>query len=136
MTDKFSSEKRSRIMAAIGSKNTTPEVHLRKALFKRGLRYRIHYGQEKIDIAFPKPRIAIFVDGCFWHSCPIHLRIPKTHRKYWLLKLANNRKRANEKDSRLVEEGWKIVHIWEHSVWRDLESSVNNIFTMVNSRDN
>jgi DNA mismatch endonuclease (patch repair protein) len=118
-------------MASIRSKNTTPEISLRKALFRRGLRYRLHYGREKIDIAFPKANVAIFVDGCFWHSCPTHLRIPETHRKYWLAKLTGNTRRAKEKDSRLIREGWKVIHIWEHSIRYDLESSAYSIFTAV-----
>ncbi len=61
-------EKRSKIMASIRSKDTKPELMLRKALWKKNLRYRIHYGKEKIDIAFPTKKLAIFVDGCFWHG--------------------------------------------------------------------
>ena len=136
--DKLSKEQRSKLMASVKGSNTGLERKLRSSLWSAGIKgYRVNFKiRGTPDIYFPKSKLAIFVDGCFWHRCPIHLRIPKTHRKYWLLKLANNRKRANEKDSRLVEEGWKVVHVWEHSVRRDLESSANNIFTMVSSRDN
>ena len=73
MVDKISKEKRSKIMSAIRSKDTKPELSLRRALWAQGLRYRIHYGKEKIDIAFPSKKVAVFVDGCFWHRCPLFL---------------------------------------------------------------
>ena len=114
--DKFSKKTRSKIMSAIHSKHTVPEVKLRKALRKRGLKYRLHYGKEKIDVAFPGKKIAIFVDGCFWHQCPIHSHKPKSNQKYWLPKLKRNKVRAEEKDRRLKNKGWKTVHIWEHEL--------------------
>ena len=101
-------------MSAIRSKHTKPEVKLRKALFATGCRYRLHYGKEKIDIAFPGKKVAVFVDGCFWHSCPKHGRKPKSNKSYWHPKLKRNAERAKEKDKRLKKEGWKVLHFWEH----------------------
>lgn len=85
--DKISKEKRSKVMSAIRSEDTKPEMLLRKALWAKGLRYRVHYGKEKIDIAFPSIRLAVFVDGCFWHGCPQHSHLPKSNESYWHPKL-------------------------------------------------
>jgi len=103
-------------MSAIRSKNTKPEVTLRKALWSHGLRYRIHYGKEKVDIAFPSQKLAIFVDGCFWHGCPIHSHLPKSHKSYWHPKLKKNKERDDAKKRRLADEGWKILRVWEHEI--------------------
>jgi DNA mismatch endonuclease (patch repair protein) len=116
MVDRISKEKRSKIMSAIRSKNTKPEIILRTALWKSGLRYRIHYGKEKIDVAFPSKKLAILVDGCFWHSCPIHSHIPKNNLNYWLPKLAKNRERDIAKNEKLVYAGWKVLRFWEHDM--------------------
>jgi len=114
--DKFDTKTRSRIMASIRSKNTSPEIKIRKALWKAGFRYRIHYGKEKIDVAFTKPKIALFIDGCFWHSCPLHSHVPKGNREYWEKKLKKNIERAKLKDVRLQSQGWQTIHIWEHEL--------------------
>lgn len=114
--DVFSKEKRSKIMSTIKSKNTRPEILLRRTLWKKGYRYRIHYGKEKIDIAFPSKKVAIFVDGCFWHMCPIHGNVPKSNESYWVPKLEKNIVKAKEKDQRLKNEGWKVIHVWEHDL--------------------
>jgi DNA mismatch endonuclease, patch repair protein len=116
MVDRVSKEKRSKIMSAIRSKNTRPEIVLRKALWGKGMRFRVQYGKEKIDIAFPSKKLAVFVDGCFWHCCSIHSHIPKSNKEYWLPKLEKNIERAKAKDVRLQEEGWKILHVWEHEL--------------------
>jgi len=103
-------------MSAIRSENTKPEVELRKALWANGLRFRKYYGKEKIDIAFPKQKIAVFVDGCFWHGCPIHSHLPKSNRKYWIPKLKKNIERDIAKNDRLEEDGWKVLRFWEHKL--------------------
>ena len=121
MVDRISKEKRSKIMAAIHSKNTKPELKLRKELWKRNLRYRIHYGKERIDIAFPSKKLAIFVDGCFWHGCPIHSHIPKSNKSYWIPKLKKNMERDSAKNVRLIKNGWKTLHFWEHDL-NDMKS--------------
>lgn len=103
-------------MAAIRSKNTKPELALRRALWRRGLRFRVYYGKEKIDIAFPSKKVAIFVDGCFWHGCPIHSHLPKSHKNYWHPKLKRNLERDQAKNQRLKTEGWKVLRFWEHEL--------------------
>jgi DNA mismatch endonuclease (patch repair protein) len=116
MVDKITKETRSKIMASIHSKNTKPEVDLRKALWTRGFRYKIHYGEEKIDIAFPSRKVALFVDGCFWHGCPVHAHKPKSNQAYWLPKLKKNVQRDIATNELLKIEGWIVIRFWEHEL--------------------
>ena len=116
MVDRISPEKRSKIMSAIASKNTKPELSLRKALWSKGFRFRVHYGKEKIDIAFPSKKIAVFVDGCFWHSCPTHSHIPKSNQSYWIPKLRKNKERDFETTKKLETDGWTVLRFWEHEL--------------------
>lgn len=119
--------KRSKIMAKIRSSNTAPERKLRSALWEIGLRYRLQYGKEKIDIAFPGKKVAVFIDGCFWHSCPVHGHIPKSNSSYWKPKLRRNIERAAAKDARIKKSGWVVLHFWEHEVNGDAESCARKI---------
>jgi DNA mismatch endonuclease (patch repair protein) len=126
LIDRISKEKRSKIMSAIRSENTKPEIVLRKALWARGLRFRKYYGKEKIDIAFPSKKLAIFVDGCFWHGCPTHSHLPKSHEDYWHPKLKKNVERDRAKNERLEAEGWKVIRFWEHEL-NDIEKALKKI---------
>jgi DNA mismatch endonuclease (patch repair protein) len=114
--DRISRAARSRVMSRIRSKDTLPEIMLRNALWHSGTRYRKYYGREKIDIAFPRKRVAVFVDGCFWHSCPLHGHMPKSRETYWTQKLSANGRRSAKKDSMLSEDGCEVLHILEHSI--------------------
>ena len=116
MVDTVSKEKRSKIMSAIHSTDTKPELRLRKALWADGLRFRVQYGKEKIDLAFPSKKIAVFVDGCFWHGCPIHSHIPKSNQTYWVPKLEKNIERDSVKNERLKNQGWVVIRFWEHEL--------------------
>jgi DNA mismatch endonuclease, patch repair protein len=116
MVDRFSKDKRSKIMSAIRSRNTTPEMTVRKTLWSRGLRYRINYGPKKIDIAFPSKKLAVFIDGCFWHSCPLHSHIPKSNLKYWLPKLQKNKERDKATTAQLQSQGWVVLRFCEHEL--------------------
>ena len=120
-------------MSKIRSKNTSPEILLRKALWSRGYRYRIHFGKEKIDIAFPKKKLAIFVDGCFWHCCPIHSHMPKTNREYWIPKLNKNVNRDKKKNEQLTMEGWKVLRFWEHEL-HNINLVLDKIFSELSSK--
>ncbi len=122
---------RSRAMSKIKSKDTSPEMALRKALWHSGIRYRVQYGKEKIDIAFLSKKVAVFVDGCFWHSCPIHGHIPKSNTGYWKPKLERNIERAKEKDARLEGSGWKVLHFWEHDIKLDNKKCTTNIIKIL-----
>ena len=113
-------------MSAIHSKNTVPELTLRKALWAKGFRFRIHYGKEKIDIAFPTKKLAIFVDGCFWHGCPIHSHKITTNEAYWLPKLEKNKERDKQKNEKLQAQGWTVMRFWEHEL-TDIDNVVNRI---------
>jgi DNA mismatch endonuclease (patch repair protein) len=99
--------------------DTRPELLLRSELHRRGIRYRVHRRllsdvRREADITFPKARIAVFVDGCFWHSCPTHGTMPRNNAGFWSKKLAENRRRDSDTDSRLVAAGWAVVRVWEH----------------------
>lgn len=114
-----SSPERRRIMQANRSNNTGPELALRRLLHARGLRYRVAARPLKgvrrtADIVFGPARVAVFVDGCFWHRCPDHGTDPKTNSSYWASKLKRNEERDRETDGLLVESGWLSVRVWEH----------------------
>src|SRR4051794_8115781 len=102
------------------SSNTEPEIALRRALHRRGLRYRLEglIGEgtrRRVDIVFAVARVAVFVDGCFWHGCPTHGR--REHRInswYWPDKIEGNRARDRDTNKRLRSAGWKVVRVWEH----------------------
>ena len=113
-----SSESARRTMRANRSRNTSPELALRSALHRSGLRFRINRrilpDASSADITFASARIAIFVDGCFWHGCESHCRLPKANSDYWTEKIARNRARDILTDRRLREAGWTVVRVWEH----------------------
>ena len=125
--DAVSQETRSRIMAAIRSTNTKPEVVLRNALFRLGYRYRKNYGIYDIDIAFPGKKLGIFIDGCYWHSCPLHGHMPKSNTKYWHTKLKRNKARDLKVNAILKADGWTVIRLWEHDIKHNLNRSVSKI---------
>ncbi|MFD4785168.1 very short patch repair endonuclease [Rhodococcus qingshengii] len=111
---------RSRNMRAIRRTDTKPEVALRLALHGLGLRYRkdfpIRVGGRLVrpDIVFTRRRVAIFVDGCFWHCCPEHGRQPGVNQDYWTPKLRRNAERDQVQTELLEQDGWMVIRIWEH----------------------
>jgi DNA mismatch endonuclease (patch repair protein) len=115
--DKFPKETRSKIMSKIHSKHTTPEIVVRRLLSKIGVKYKLHYGNPTIDIAIPSKKIALFVDGCFWHNCPRHGHKPKSNRAFWNRKLKRNATRDKRVNKEVRAKGWKVVHIWEHETF-------------------
>ena len=106
MADVFSKKKRSEIMSRIRGKGTKPELAVRILLRSMGLRYRLHYkvGGRSIDVAFPSKKVAVFVDGCFWHGCPRHCKLPKTNKEYWLPKIRRNKERDKETEEMLKKK--------------------------------
>jgi DNA mismatch endonuclease (patch repair protein) len=108
------------VMKGNRSQDTRPEVLLRSALHQRGLRFRKDYrisakgASRRADIVFTRWRVAVFVDGCFWHRCPQHGRTPTSNRDYWDAKLTRNAERDRETDASLISAGWRVVRIWEH----------------------
>ncbi|MBN1969899.1 MAG: very short patch repair endonuclease [Candidatus Delongbacteria bacterium] len=134
MPDKFSSETRSHIMSSIRSKNTKPEMMVRSALWKLGLRYRIHFKLPgKPDIVFNKQKIVIFIDGCFWHKCPECFKPPKSNTKYWKPKLQRNVERDRINTKKLKNMDWIVLRFWEHEVKNDLERVINSIVKLHNN---
>jgi DNA mismatch endonuclease (patch repair protein) len=105
-------------MSRIRAKNTQPEIILRKAISKTGIRgYRLNYRLlGKPDIVFPKRKIAIFIDGCFWHKCPKCFKKPATNKKFWLEKIEGNKRRDKKVNRHYKKMGWKIIRIWEHDL--------------------
>ncbi|PWU54783.1 very short patch repair endonuclease [Micromonospora sp. S4605] len=96
--------------------STKPELALRRELHRRGLRFRVNPPglPGRPDVAFTRARVAVFVDGCFWHRCPEHSTLPRNNREWWLAKLERNVVRDRAKDAALAELGWTVLHVWEH----------------------
>lgn len=119
----------SRIMSLVRAKNTKPEVLLRKALTANKLSgYRLHWNKVpgRPDIAYPKIKLAIFVNGCFWHRCPYcNPSTPKTHKKFWEEKFSQNVDRDKRKNIELRSQGWKVITIWECQIKRDLSKCIH-----------
>lgn len=103
-------------MAAIHSKDTKPELILREALTTRGYKFETNFGADKIDIAFPVERIAVFVDGCFWHGCPLHSHKITSNESYWQTKLNRNKERDEQKTKKLESQEWIVMRFWEHEL--------------------
>lgn len=113
----MSKERRSALMAKVRSKNTGPEMIVRKELFKRGYRYRLHVKAlpGTPDIVLAKYRCAIFVNGCFWHGhqdCK-KAKLPQTHKEFWQKKIETNKAHDVENGQKLIVLGWNVVTIWE-----------------------
>lgn len=106
-------------MQANKRRDTAPERALRTILHGRGLRYRVDFPplkglRNRADLVFTRARVAVFVDGCFWHGCPAHYVPSKTNVDYWLPKIAANQERDHRVDVALREAGWTVVRVWEH----------------------
>lgn len=117
---------RSDMMSRIRGKDTRPEIVLRKALWNRGLRYRLHVELTagRPDLAFIGSKVAVFVDGCFWHGCPQHYVKPRSRREFWATKLRTNVERDRRQTLELEELGWTVCRVWEHEVEESLEEVV------------
>ncbi|WP_236242461.1 very short patch repair endonuclease [Streptomyces sp. CC228A] len=101
------------------SRDTDVEMALRRTLHAAGLRYRVHRRplkgvRREADVVFGPARVAVFVDGCFWHGCPEHATWPRNNAAFWREKIQKNRTRDNDTDARLAEAGWVSVRVWEH----------------------
>lgn len=106
-------------MSSQRNRDTVPELTLRAELRSRGLGYRTNARLPNIprrtcDVAFTGPRVAVFIDGCFWHSCPLHVVPPKKNAVWWAEKLERNIRRDRDTERRLEENGWKVLRFWEH----------------------
>lgn len=110
-------------------RDTQPELALRKELHRLGLRYRVDRAvipgvRRRADVVFSRARVAVFVDGCFWHGCSIHGTRPKANAAWWSGKLAANRRRDDDTNARLLAAGWTPIRVWEHEDMRAAAAQV------------
>ena len=132
--DRITPEQRSKVMSSIRAKSRL-EDKVAHELFKSGLRYRRN--NRKLlgtpDISIQKYKVVIFIDSCFWHSCPIHGNRPKTNTEYWEKKLDRNIEKAKEVNAYYEAHGWHIMRVWEHELKEDYEGTIGRIeaFIMV-----
>lgn len=135
MADVMTSAQRSALMSRIHGKNTHPELKLRRAAWAIGLRYRINHriGRIRPDMTFPRARVAVFVDGCFWHCCPLHGVMPKSNVTFWKPKLERNVERDREANDTLRSAGWQVLRFWEHEVEASPEACANRIADAVSA---
>lgn len=121
-----------RQMEKMGRGDTGPEMALRRELHRRGLRFRLHRKidfdrRRSIDIVFPKEKVAVFVDGCFWHYCPEHAVLPKNNAEFWRAKLEANRSRDVATTRELEACGWRVVRVWEHQHPSDAAAEIDAV---------
>jgi len=119
MADILTTEQRRRNMKNIKGKDTKPEMIIRRGLYRRGYRYRLHRKDlpGKPDIVFSKHKAVIFVNGCFWHKHECHLlRVPETRKEFWIDKLTKNSERDKKNYNKLNSLGWRVLIIWECAI--------------------
>jgi DNA mismatch endonuclease (patch repair protein) len=129
MSDVLTPAQRKHNMSQIRGKNTGPEMKLRKLLWCQGIRgYRIHHKLPgKPDIVFIKKKIVIFIDGCFWHKCPVCFQEPETRKEFWMKKIGSNVDRDLKNTRQLQEEGWTVLRFWEHEIRKTPDKVVEKI---------
>jgi DNA mismatch endonuclease, patch repair protein len=121
------------------SRDTAPEMALRKELHRRGLRFFVDRApmsglRRRADVVFPRRRVAIYVDGCFWHRCPQHATDPRRNGEWWAEKLAGNVARDRATDSALLEAGWRVIRVWEHEDAIDAATRIQAELTQLSNR--
>jgi DNA mismatch endonuclease (patch repair protein) len=122
------------------SRDTAPEIALRSALHAAGLRFRVDARPvpsvpRRADVLLRGDRVAVFLDGCFWHGCPDHFRPPVTNASYWMAKIAGNRARDASTDALLRAAGWTVIRIWEHEPTEIAARRVAAVLVSVRDRD-
>ena len=101
------------------SRDTSPELRVRSLVHRRGLRYRVAQRpiptlRRTADLVFRRAKVAVMIDGCYWHGCPEHFKQPSTNTAYWRDKIEGNRRRDHETDQLLAQAGWEVLRFWEH----------------------
>lgn len=127
-----SSEAARKRMEAARQRDTAPEMALRSALHRMGLRFRVETRPlpelpRRADVVFRSARVAIFVDGCFWHGCPTHGTWPKAHADFWRAKIEENRRRDADTNRRLEEAGWLVIRVWEHEAPNEAAKAISQV---------
>lgn len=122
-----------RRMRSTRRRDTAAELALRRELYRRGLRYRVELAvlpglRRRADIVFTRARVVVFVDGCFWHGCPIHATRPKANGGFWAEKLSANQARDRDTDRRLAAANWQVARVWEHE---DVAAAADRIEALV-----
>jgi len=124
-------------MSAQRKRDTSCEMRLRRALHRAGYRFRVQLpvpgaSRRTIDIAFTRAKVAIFVDGCFWHGCPSHGHSPNTNAEWWNRKISRNRDRDTDTDQLLENAGWHVIRVWEHE---DVSTSFTAVESALRTQD-
>lgn len=136
LNDTVSVERRSEIMALVGSKDTKPELLIRKGLHALGFRYRLHVKDlpGKPDLVFRRYRAVIEINGCFWHghACP-RCRMPSSNIEYWNRKIARNRERDISNRQLLLDEGWRVLTIWECALAGKSKLGLNQVIELASA---
>ena len=140
MADTMTPEQRSRCMSAVKGKDTKPEMIVRRYLFSKGLRYRLHVRKlpGNPDIVLPKYKTVIFINGCFWHGhegCKYY-RLPKSNVEFWETKITNNKNRDVLNEIKLKALGWRVIRIWECEIRRvqDRDQSLEKLYNQIVKR--
>lgn len=127
----------SKVMSSNKAKNTSPEILLRRSLRENGVGgYRLQWkAPGRPDIAYPGKRVAIFVNGCFWHRCPrCNLPLPKSNVDFWADKFERNKERDRKNKDLLEEDGWRVITAWECEIQSDLRSVIDTILSVLDGR--
>lgn len=137
MFDVHTKQQRSYNMSRIRGRDTKPEILLRKSLWRKGFRYSLHSRRlaGKPDIAMSKYKIAIFIDGCFWHRCPAHFKEPRNNKEFWKKKITSNLERDERNNLLLKNAGWTVLRFWEHEVSGKIDSVVRKIVQVAERQD-
>lgn len=114
------------------SRDTAPELAVRRLVHAAGLRYRVDRAplpgvRRRADLVFEPARLAVFIDGCFWHGCPEHGNRPRTNQQWWAAKLDRNRQRDRDTDERLKAAGWQVLRFWEHEDPRNAAARIHDV---------
>jgi len=134
-TDVLTRQQRSHCMSRIRGRDTGPELALRRVLFAAGARYRVNTRLPgRPDLVFSSARIAVFVDGCFWHACPQHSTRVKSRASFWATKIAANVARDRQVETQLRASGWFVIRVWEHVISENVGRAAATILSEVKRR--